>query len=102
MSNLRQSKEVQELQHRLNVAINENGAACDGYTEEFYADPEDKMSARMAKFICAGCPIKQECLDYAMAAQEDYGIWGGLTAEERKWFFHEARKMKRRREYLDK
>lgn len=99
MTTLRQSKEVQQLQSRLNEAIIEHGAPCDGYSEEFYADSEDRMSLKMAKFICAQCPIKQECLDYAMAAQEEYGVWGGLTAEERKWFYHELKKMKRRVAY---
>jgi hypothetical protein len=96
MTTLRQSKEVQQLQSRFNEAIIEKGAPCDGYTEEFYADSEEKISQQTAKFICAGCPIKQECLDYAMAAQEEYGIWGGLTADERKWYFHELKKIKRR------
>mgnify|MGYP000508806734 CR=1 FL=1 len=99
MTTLRQSKEVQKLQSRLNEAIQEYGAPCDGYTEEFYADSEERISIQMAKFICAGCPIKQECLDYAMAAEEEFGIWGGLTADERKWFIHERRKARRRVDY---
>jgi WhiB family redox-sensing transcriptional regulator len=38
---------------------------------------------RMAKALCAECPVKAECLTYALAANEQYGIWGGLTANER-------------------
>ncbi|WP_407062122.1 WhiB family transcriptional regulator [Blastococcus montanus] len=32
---------------------------------------------------CEGCPAKLECLDYALAANEDGGLWGGLTRAER-------------------
>ena len=37
-----------------------------------------------AKSICAGCEVRQECLEYALATREPYGIWGGLTEIERK------------------
>lgn len=37
-----------------------------------------------AKEICAQCEVRQECLDYALATKEPYGIWGGLTEIERK------------------
>ena len=37
-----------------------------------------------AKGICAGCEVRQECLEYALATREPYGIWGGLTEIERK------------------
>lgn len=37
-----------------------------------------------AKEICASCPVRKECLDYALATKEPYGIWGGLTEVERK------------------
>jgi len=33
--------------------------------------------------ICDGCPVKQQCLDYAMRSGEKDGIWGGTTPEER-------------------
>ena len=33
--------------------------------------------------ICDGCPVKQQCLDYAMRSGEKDGIWGGITPEER-------------------
>lgn len=36
-----------------------------------------------AKAVCAGCPVRGECLQYALAAPEDHGIWGGLDPEER-------------------
>jgi WhiB family redox-sensing transcriptional regulator len=38
----------------------------------------------MAKRICIGCPVRQECLDYALVSNQRFGIWGGLTEEERR------------------
>lgn len=40
--------------------------------------------ARAAKQICADCPVQAECLDYALAHGEKYGIWGGTTEKERR------------------
>jgi WhiB family redox-sensing transcriptional regulator len=36
-----------------------------------------------AQRICAGCRVRQECLDFAMKTGEAHGIWGGTTPEER-------------------
>ena len=33
--------------------------------------------------ICDGCPVRQQCLDFAMRTGESAGIWGGTTPEER-------------------
>lgn len=38
---------------------------------------------RAAKSVCAACPVRLPCLDYALAYGETHGIWGGLTEEER-------------------
>jgi WhiB family redox-sensing transcriptional regulator len=37
-----------------------------------------------AKAVCRGCPVQQECLEYALAANEQAGIWGGTTEAERR------------------
>jgi WhiB family transcriptional regulator, redox-sensing transcriptional regulator len=36
-----------------------------------------------AQRICAGCGVRQQCLEFAMQTGETYGIWGGTTPEER-------------------
>jgi len=36
-----------------------------------------------ARMICAGCPVRRECLAFALRTQQAYGIWGGTTEEER-------------------
>ena len=35
-----------------------------------------------AKAICARCPVRVECGDFAMASNERYGIWGGLSQRQ--------------------
>lgn len=37
----------------------------------------------VAKKLCKTCPVVQECAEYAIAAFEPYGIWGGLAPKER-------------------
>ncbi|MEU8515060.1 WhiB family transcriptional regulator [Kitasatospora sp. NPDC048722] len=36
-----------------------------------------------AKAVCAGCPVRIECRRYALQTREPYGVWGGLTEDER-------------------
>jgi len=36
-----------------------------------------------ARQICAGCRVRQQCLDFAVRTGETHGIWGGTTPEER-------------------
>ncbi len=37
-----------------------------------------------AKAICGECPAREECLEYALATNQDSGIWGGTSEEERR------------------
>ncbi len=46
--------------------------------------PEKGGSTREAKRICTGCDVRVECLDYALANDERFGIWGGLSERERR------------------
>ena len=46
--------------------------------------PEKGGSTREAKRICAGCEVRAECLEYALANDERFGIWGGLSERERR------------------
>ncbi len=50
--------------------------------ESFF--PEKGGSTREAKKICTGCEVRSECLDYALAHDERFGIWGGLSERERR------------------
>ena len=44
--------------------------------------PGERQIAR-AKMICAGCQVRQECLEFALAHDQVYGIWGGTTPQDR-------------------
>lgn len=46
--------------------------------------PEKGGSTREAKRICQACAVRDECLEYSLANDERWGIWGGLTWRERK------------------
>jgi len=54
--------------------------ACVGFPQEWWFDAEyGSVAERRAKEICQGCPVRVECLDYAIRAPMEYGIWGGET-----------------------
>ena len=50
--------------------------------ESFF--PEKGGSTREAKKICLNCEVKADCLSYALANDERFGIWGGLSERERR------------------
>ena len=64
-------------------------AACREADLRLFFDPEGEGAKpraereRAAKAVCSWCPVRRECLIFALATPERYGIWGGLTARER-------------------
>jgi WhiB family redox-sensing transcriptional regulator len=42
---------------------------------------------RAAKRVCASCSVRMECADYAVRAREPYGVWGGLSEEDREHIY---------------
>ncbi len=64
-------------------------AACRGLdTAVFYHPDNERGPSRArreqrAKSVCAGCPVTAQCLRWALEVREPYGIWGGLTVDER-------------------
>lgn len=61
--------------------------ALDGLCNQVDPDiffPEKGESTRPAKRICQSCPVIAECLEYALANNERFGIWGGLSERERR------------------
>lgn len=66
-------------------------AACKGMDPVVFFGPEHAETVKekrdredSAKAVCARCPVRAECLEYALEAKEPYGIWGGITEVERK------------------
>jgi WhiB family transcriptional regulator, redox-sensing transcriptional regulator len=50
--------------------------------DAFY--PEKGGSTRDAKRVCLQCPVRMPCLEWALAHDERFGIWGGLSERERR------------------
>lgn len=46
--------------------------------------PEKGGSTRDAKKVCGACNVRAQCLEYALANDERFGIWGGLSERERR------------------
>jgi len=40
--------------------------------------------------LCAICPVRSDCLEYALEARERFGIWGGLTEKQRLALLHRS------------
>jgi WhiB family redox-sensing transcriptional regulator len=64
-------------------------AACRGIdTANFYHPENERGPSRTkrelrAKAVCSGCPVIENCRRWALSTREPYGVWGGLSAEER-------------------
>lgn len=56
--------------------------------DDFFGVAENAaMSAvevERSKKMCKVCPVRRECLKAALSGEEDWGVWGGYTAPERK------------------
>jgi WhiB family redox-sensing transcriptional regulator len=65
-------------------------AACRGQpSERFFGSDNETRELRsrreaLAKRLCRKCSVLRQCQSYAVAAQEPYGIWGGMTPAERR------------------
>ena len=46
--------------------------------------PERGASTKEAKAVCRGCQVREDCLEYALANGEKFGIWGGLSERDRR------------------
>lgn len=63
--------------------------SCRDSDETLFFHPEgERGSARRrraaaAKAICATCPVIQECRAQSLTVREPYGVWGGLSEDER-------------------
>jgi WhiB family transcriptional regulator, redox-sensing transcriptional regulator len=71
-----------------------SSAACRSADPDLFfpgSSAAQKQIAR-AKVICAECRVRRECLEFAVTRDQNYGIWGGTTPEDRQ----RARRRKRR------
>ncbi|MCW2527289.1 MAG: WhiB family transcriptional regulator [Pseudonocardiales bacterium] len=79
---------------RLPNAVTENWdwqiqAACRGLDPTLFFQKTNargrtkRMTEARARAVCAKCPVVAECLNWALTVNEPYGMWGGLSPEER-------------------
>ncbi len=54
----------------------------------FEHKPEREAREAKAKAICARCPVRVTCLEWALATREPHGVWGGRSEIERKQMLH--------------
>ncbi|WP_078600805.1 WhiB family transcriptional regulator [Streptomyces violens] len=72
-------------------------AACRGVDSSLFFHPEGERGAARsaretsAKEVCMRCPVRAECAAHALAVREPYGVWGGLTEDEREELMGRAR-----------
>jgi len=71
-----------------------NDGSCREHPSEVFF-PSDGVGVTLAQRICATCPVRQPCLEYALEHRIDHGVWGGTSERERR------RILKRRREPVE-
>jgi WhiB family redox-sensing transcriptional regulator len=71
-------------------------AACRGedaslfFAPNYFEKREEKLAREAkAKAFCARCPVREECLEYALRIREPHGIWGGMNEFERRQLLRE-------------
>lgn len=74
-------------------------AACSGVDSDIFfpAAEEDLEATAQAKAICETCPVREACLQYALATNQSAGVWGGLDAGERRRMRRRIRDRERRK-----
>jgi len=83
-----QTRKAKVLWDNLNDAVDNAPVIvpCRGTDPDaWFPEPKDAtvMSFRNATKLCAQCPVRMLCLEYAIENNELHGIWGGLTYKER-------------------
>jgi WhiB family redox-sensing transcriptional regulator len=68
-------------------------AACRGLDPDiFYPVTDDEADAAEAQAVCARCPVREPCGEYALSSREKLGVWGGLTERDRRRIVRHRRK----------
>ena len=78
------SKEARLAYARLAAAMEEHGEPVCSQTDPEEWFPEKGGSTALAKMYCKPCPLKKECLEFALKNNELFGIWGGVGPRTRR------------------
>lgn len=83
----------EKLYLELLKAVNRVEPECQQFPEVFFPEDWGKgydkgehyfQAVRTAKTYCGRCPIRNKCLEYALVANEQAGVWGGMSPAERR------------------
>ena len=66
-------------------------AACRGVDPDIFYPMTDE-EAEDAKAICRACPVREACLEWALANRERDGVWGGATERDRRRIIRQRRR----------
>ena len=70
-----------------------NGNCTDSHPSVFF--PRDGIGVIKAQRICEGCPVADECLEYALTNHISHGVWGGTSERQRRRILSERRRVRR-------
>lgn len=79
-----------QLQPDLSTEWQQHGLCRSGDAAVFFPPatfehkPDREEREAKAKAICEDCPVRVECLDWALATREPHGVWGGYSETERR------------------
>lgn len=74
-------------------AIDDEGGVvpCQNAPDFFFeTEKESPRTFKIARELCGACPIQNVCLSYALDNGEEFGVWGGLSARERRLLIRRA------------
>lgn len=81
---------------------------CRGKDSSLFFHPEGERGAaraareQSAKEICLNCPVQKQCCEHALRVREPYGVWGGMTEEEREAHYQRQKALIRARAAREK
>jgi WhiB family redox-sensing transcriptional regulator len=79
---------------RTDVEWRDEVACRDEDTDIFFPLTDEDAGPALA--ICATCPVREECLEFALITRQDDGVWGGLTETQRRRLRRRRREQARR------
>ena len=83
-------REVGRMLREMRPEFFHKGSCNDSGLATFFLQRGESRKKQKAFDICAGCPVKRDCHDYAIDNNIEYGIWAGTGAEQRRgWLSHE-------------
>jgi WhiB family redox-sensing transcriptional regulator len=65
---------------------------CKGVDPAVFYPEDDEDEGLEAKRVCHACPVREACLESAIATRERFGVWGGYTARERRRLVRQRRR----------